>query len=109
MSGAIKQLYKILECNLKIYATQWMEWIPIHTWLKRDWKTPYVHNPNIRNLFNNDRYSLFVMDNSYFVFDLYDYISYPIKSDLYNLLKTRKLSLIKKEMMNELIEKNIII
>ncbi len=108
-SRTIQQLYKILECNLKIYTTQWMEWIPIHTWLKRNWKTPYVSNLKILSLFNKDRYSLFVINNSHFLFDLYDYISYPIKSDLYDYLKNGEINRIDKDRMNELIQKNVII
>lgn len=87
-----------------------MDWIFIHNWFKRGEKTPYnkIDN-NIKNIFNEDRYMLFVKSNSHYLFDLYDYISYPITAELYGILKENKLSLINVNLIPELIEKNIII
>ena len=95
--------------NVIKYKSQWIEWIFIHNWFKRGGKTPYKVNHNIKNIFNDDRYILFIKSNSHFLFDLYDYISYPITAELYEKLKEKKLSLISMDIVNELVEKNVII
>ena len=86
-----------------------MDWIGIHRWFKRGGKTPYKVNHSIKNIFNEDRYILFVKRDSHFLFDLYDYISYPIAAKLYKILKENKISLINEDIITELIEKNVII
>lgn len=106
---SIEQVYKILEDSLHIHKTQWLDWIRIHKWIKRDVKTPYTVNHNIQNIFNDDRYSLFILNTSHYLFDLFDYTSYPITAELYDMLKNNKFSFISEDTKNELIEKNVII
>ncbi|MDR3338680.1 MAG: hypothetical protein LBT25_01050 [Candidatus Symbiothrix sp.] len=106
---SIEYIYKIFEDKLNNYKTQWIDWLFIHNWFKRGKKTPYKPNHSIKNIFNEDRYTLFIKGNSHYLFDLYDYISYPITAELYEILKNNKLSLISVDIVTELIEKNVII
>lgn len=106
---SIEDIYQIFEKKLNLYKTQWDNWIFIHSWFERGIKTPYIVCNNIVNQFNSDRYSLFKLKESYYIFDLYDYISYPIKIDLYRNLEKNRISEIESSLKLELIEKNIII
>jgi len=106
---SIEDIYQIFEKKLNLYKTQWDNWIFIHSWFNRDFKTPYFVNNNVVNQFNTDRYSLFILKESYYIFDLSDYISYPINIDLYRKLENNRISEIENSLKLELIEKNIII
>jgi lauroyl/myristoyl acyltransferase len=102
---SIEHIYKIFEDELSTHKTQWIDWIFIHNWFKRGEKTSYKTNYRIKNIFNEDRYILFIKGNYHFLFDLYDYISYPITAELYKILKENKLSLIDLDIMAEFIKK----
>jgi lauroyl/myristoyl acyltransferase len=108
---SIEYIYKIFERNLKIYKAQWLDWLRIHKWFKREGQTPYINSHDVKNIFNEDRYSLFTLNGSYYLFDLYDYISFPITDELYDILKRNEISKISEDnmMKTELIQKNVII
>lgn len=55
------------------------------------------------------RYTLFVVNNSYFIFDLLDYQSYPIENDLAKLIQQNNIGKINSALQSELQQKNIII
>ncbi len=108
---SIEYVYKVFEDSLKIHKAQWLDWLRIHKWFKRESKTPYTTNPNpnINYIFNEDRYSLFTVAGDYYLFDLYDYKSFPISSELYAKLINNKISLISEDITIELIQKNVIV
>ena len=105
----IEHLFSLFEKKLAIHKNQWVDWVFIHQWFKRGARTPYTVPHTIMNIFNEDRYALFIKDKCHYLFDLYDYISYPIDSELYEQLNKNNISSIKKDWMAELVEKNIII
>lgn len=106
---AIEYIFEIFQDYLKVYKTQWLQWLYIHKWIKREGETPKTTITNIKNIFNEDRYSLFKLRDSFYLFDLYDYLSFPIPADLYDKLKNNNLSLIEEDAVTELIEKNVIV
>lgn len=106
---SIEYVFDIFQDYLKVYKTQWLQWLYIHKWIKREGETPKTISTNIKNVFNEDRYSLFKLRDSFYLFDLYDYLSFPIPVELYDNLKNNKLSLIEDNTLTELIEKNVVV
>lgn len=106
---SIEIAYKLLEKKLIELPEQWECWMYIEKWFKRDFKTPYKVNKEILNQFNNERYTRFSLNKSNFIFDLFDYQSYPIEQELANSIQENNFSKINKDLKQELQEKNIII
>lgn len=106
---SIEIAYHILEENLKTHKEQWNDWFTIHRLFKRNSNTPYESISSLSNKFNDERYSLFVRNGFYFIFDLLDFISYPISLETYNLIKNSNLSEINNSLMNEFVNKNIVV
>jgi lauroyl/myristoyl acyltransferase len=106
---SIEIIYHIFEKKLNQYKTQWDNWIFIHSWFSRNYKTRYNMPNIIKNKFNDDRYSLFKIKDTHYLFDMFDYISYPIEFELYNNLEQNNLYNINLTLKTELINKNIII
>jgi KDO2-lipid IV(A) lauroyltransferase len=106
---SIEISYKILEKRLIEIPEQWECWLYIEKWFKRDFKTPYNVNKEILNQFNNERYTRFSLGKSNFIFDMYDYQSYPIEQELANSVQENNFSKINADLRQELQEKNIII
>tara|TARA_B110000879_G_scaffold135493_1_gene177201 strand:- start:9 stop:581 length:573 start_codon:yes stop_codon:yes gene_type:complete len=106
---AIQDSYKILENKIHESPTQWTSWITLQNLFLRDYSTSFSKNKFLLNKFNDERYSLFTVKNSYFIFDLIDYKSYPIDKKLANSIKSNNYKEIDKILISELQEKNIII
>ena len=106
---SIEICYKILEEKLYIYPSQWECWGYIQKWFMRDSLTPFVQNLSISNKFNSTRYITFSLGISNFIFDLFDYQSYPIEQELANAIQENNFSKINIDLKKELQEKNIII
>jgi lauroyl/myristoyl acyltransferase len=106
---SIEKVYQIFENKLINYKMQWESWLYIHKWFKRNYTTEFKLIENIEFIFNTKRYSLFTVRNSFFIFDLFDYKSYPINKELYDNLSNNSFKNIENKVINELIAKNIII
>ena len=108
---SIELVYKIFFDLLKEDPMQWSSWLDIHLWFKRDFTTPFkniIFDKKERE-FNYERYTLFKLENSYFIFDLYDYKSYPISEELNSQIKQNRFSEIESNLRIELKNKNILI
>lgn len=107
-----KTLPKIaLTQTLKNEKIRKMGKLDIHLWFKRDFTTPFkniVFNKKERE-FNYERYTLIKLENSFFIFDLYDYKSYPISEELNSQIKQNRFSEIESDLRIELKKKNILI
>lgn len=106
---SIELIYKIFQEKLSIYKTQWESWLFIQVWFKRDFHIPYKVSTQILFKFNSDRYIFFKKKETFFLFDLFDYKSFPLELSLYNSLKNENFSEIEESLKKELISKNIII
>lgn len=106
---SIEYIFEIFQDYLRVHKTQWLQWLYLHKWIKREGETPKTISTNVKNVFNEDRYSLFKLRDSFYLFDLYDYLSFPISADLYENLKNNKLYLIEENTAAELIKKNVIV
>lgn len=109
IAKSIEDSYKVLEDKIYKYPSQFTSWLTLQNLFMRNYSTPYIQNNTNCNKFNNERYTLFVVNNSYFIFDLLDYQSYPIKEELANSIKGNSFEKIKTGMKLELQQKNIII
>ncbi|GHT74607.1 hypothetical protein AGMMS50262_07900 [Bacteroidia bacterium] len=106
----IKNLYSILESYIKREPEQWECWSYMHKWIDRTEVFPYSTDcKEIRNIFNNYRYTTFTVMESAFVFDKFSYLSYPIDNETFEHIKNNSLSAIQGELYNEFVNKNIII
>ena len=106
---SIENVYQIFEKKLSEYPTQWESWLFLHRWIKRNFTTDYYTVTNLKNKFNNDRYIFFKMKETYFLFDLFDYKSYPLETELYKNLYNENFTQIEDSQRNELIMKNVIV
>jgi len=75
ITKSIQDSYKVLENKIIEFPTQWTSWLTIQNLFLRDYSTPFDKNYVPKNKFNDDRYTLFVVNNSCFLFDLFDYQS----------------------------------
>ncbi len=106
---AIELAYKKLEEKLVEYPTQWECWLYIQKWFKRDYSTPFTQEADSLSRFNDERYSTFVVNESNFIFDLFDYQSFPIDAMLAKALRKNDFAAIEPETFNTLKEKNIVV
>ena len=106
---SIELIYKIFQDKLKFYKPQWESWLFLQVWFKRDFHIPYKINNQILFKFNHERYIFFKKKETFFLFDLFDYKSFPLELNLYNLLKNENFEEIEESLTSELISKNIII
>ena len=75
----------------------------------RDTSRPFISTQNICTYFNSDRYTTFLLGEAPFLFDLYDYQSYPIENELFDAISKNNFKKIDSNLLEELIQKNIII
>jgi lauroyl/myristoyl acyltransferase len=106
---SIEIAYQLFEEKLKKYPAQWEIWLYLHNWIRRNYTSDFVHTEAIKNKFNDDRYIFFKVKESYFLFDLFDYKSYPLELETYKDLVSEKFTSIDNNLKNELIMKNVII
>lgn len=107
--NAIRDSYKILEDKIYEHPTQWTSWLTLQNLFMRNYTTTYNQNDTIHNKFNNERYTLFVINESHFLFDLLDYKSYPIHKELAIAISNNNFNKIDNNLHLELQQKNIII
>lgn len=107
--GVIESSYKILEDKIYKYPAQWTSWLTLQNLFMRNYSTPYVQNNIISYKFNNERYTLFIINKSYFIFDLLDYQSFFIEQELATLIKNNDFEKLKTNTKLELLQLNIII
>ena len=107
---SIEEAYKLFEIMLNTYPTQWESWLYIHKWFKRGFTTSFIErrSNSIDYNFNHDRYALFKLVDSFFLFDLFDYQSYPITQELSDIFKHKNFSKLNRSFLEELIKKNIL-
>ena len=107
---SIEKAYKLFEEELSKYPTQCECWLHIHKWFKRDFATPFklgiINSSDFK--FNEDRYSVFKRADSLFLFDLYDYQSYPINTEISRALENNDFSKIDGKLLEELKTKNVV-
>ncbi|MDC9722294.1 MAG: hypothetical protein PSN34_05910 [Urechidicola sp.] len=108
---SIELVYQIFFDLLKKDPMQWSSWLDIHLWFKRDFTTPFKNTFLDQEYikFNYERYTFFKMEKSFFIFDLYDYKSYPINEKLHLQMKQNRFSEIQPNLYTELKTKNIIL
>jgi lauroyl/myristoyl acyltransferase len=109
LTKSMEDSYKILEGKIRKYPSQWTSWTTLQDLFMRNYSTPYTQKNKVYNKFNDERYSLFVANDSHFIFDLLDYQSYPIEKELAILIKKHNFEKIKSDMKLVLQQKNIII
>lgn len=111
IKDTILKLYSILEEKLYTNPTQWECWSYIHKWFEKKSLSPYeeIDIKNLKYEFNKHRYSLFSLKNEYYFFDKFSYLAFPINENLYNLLRDNNISKIANNMLEDLINKNVII
>jgi len=109
--NAVSKIYEKFEGILVQDPMQWTSWLSIHHWFKRDYNSSYsqISTNNLSYKFNLNRYILFKVKNSTFIFDLLDYKSYPIDQLTYDRIKQEEISSIDDSTKLQLITKNIII
>ncbi|MNQ34495.1 hypothetical protein D3C85_479520 [compost metagenome] len=105
----IEIAYNKLEEKLIKYPTQWECWLYIHKWFMRDGVSPYYITQQVENNFNKERYTVFTLNKSSFLFDMFDYRSYPIGSDFLKAIRENDFKKIDPFLFQGLIEKNIVI
>ncbi|OCB78451.1 hypothetical protein [Flavobacterium crassostreae] len=108
ISKSIEISYKYLENKIYQFPEQWTSWLTIHNLFMRNITTPYTKNEKDRNEFNANRFTIFVVKSSYFIFDLFDYQSYPITLELSKALENNNFSEIDGTLLEELKNKTII-
>ncbi len=106
---SIEKVYQIFEKKLAEYPVQWESWLYLHRWIKRDYTTDFNSVTNLKNEFNVDRYTFFKVKESHFLFDLFDYKSYPLSAEQYKNLYNRNFTEIDDNQREELILKNVIV
>jgi lauroyl/myristoyl acyltransferase len=106
---AIEKCYSQLEPLVAKYPMQWECWSYIHNWFYRDIQVPYAENKNNISKFNTERYDLYEVNGTHFVFDLFTYQSYPIPTKIKNALKENKFNSIDKDFLDALRSKNIVV
>ena len=108
---SIEKAYNLFEEMLYKYPTQWESWLYIHKWFKRDFSTPFnFESDNVSvNKFNDKRYAIFKLVDSFFLFDLFDYQSYPITPEISKALESNNFSEIDSTLLEELKTKTIIL
>lgn len=106
---SIENCYSILEEQLFKFPAQWECWGYIHKWFDRDIK-PIYNEPTKKILkFNQDRYSIFEVNGTDFLFDIFSYKSIPISKDLLNIINKSNFDNLDGNLLSELNEKNILI
>lgn len=107
----ITKLYSILENSVKIIPEQWECWSYIHEWFERDKIHPYIIQNTIalKWIFNEERYSLFSIRNECFFFDKFSYRAFPLDMETYLEIKSQNIKKIKKNKLDNLLSKNVII
>lgn len=105
----IEIAYNKLQEKLLKYPTQWECWLYIQKWFMRDFSTPFFSDIDILGSFNGDRYTTFQLGDVSFLFDMFDYKSYPIEDELVNAIKANSFKKIDSGLVLELEQKNIII
>jgi lauroyl/myristoyl acyltransferase len=105
----IEIAYQKLEEKLLKHPTQWECWLYIHKWFMRDVSTPYISTENMCSYFNSDRYTTFLLGEVPFLFDLFDYQSYPIDNELFEAISKNDFKKIDSNLLEELTQKNIIV
>lgn len=106
---AIERSYKILENKIYEYPSQFTSWLTLQNLFMRNYSTPYIQNNINCNKFNDTRYTLFIVNNTYFIFDMIDYKSYPIEQKLANAIQKNNFENINVNLKIELQQKNIIV
>ncbi len=106
---SIELNYKLFEEKLINYPMQWECWYYIHNWFKRNYNTTFKLQYNFSNIFNRERYTTFKLGESLFIFDLYDYLSYPANDFLISAIEKDDFSQIDISLLKELKHKNIVI
>jgi hypothetical protein len=106
---SIEIAYSKLEEKLIKYPAQWECWLYIQKWFERGFNSPYFKFQRINNEFNKERYNTFTVKQSSFLFDMYDYQSYPIEKQLFTSLNGNTFQNIGTPLLQELINKNILI
>ena len=106
---SIEKVYQIFQEKLAKYPTQWESWLFLHRWIKRNYTTNFNPVTTLKNEFNENRYTFFKVKESYFLFDLFDYKSYPLDTEQYKNLYNRNFTEIDDNQREELILKNVIV
>ncbi|WP_281228187.1 hypothetical protein [Flavobacterium aquiphilum] len=106
---SIEYCYSLLEEKLLKYPTQWECWGYIHKWFNRDIEISFSEPSKNITKFNSDRYNLFEVNDSNFLFDLFSYKSYPISNELFKLIEKQNFDKIENNLLLELNQKNILI
>lgn len=106
---SIEKVYQIFEKKLEKYPTQWESWLFLHRWIKRNFTTNFNPVTNLKYKFNYDRYVFFKVKETNFLFDMFDYKSYPLENELYKNLYSENFMKIEENQRNELILKNVIL
>jgi len=111
IEDSISKLYSILESYVKNIPEQWECWSYIHEWFERNKSYPYKiqNTSDLKWILNEERYSLFSLKNEYYFFDKYSYRGFPLDIDTYLKIKNLKIKNIKKNKLEYLLTKNVIL
>jgi len=107
---SVEKCYSQLEPLVAKHPMQWECWSYIHNWFYRNIQVPYEPtNKDIVSKFNTQRYDLYEVNGTHFIFDLFTYQSYPIPTELGESLEKNILKKINKDFLNALKSKNILV
>jgi hypothetical protein len=109
LTKSIEDSYKFLENKIYEFPTQWTSWLTVHNLFMRNTSTAFFQNDAYGSKFNTERYSVFKLGKSNFIFDMFDYQSYPIEAELANAIQENNFSKISVSLLQELQDKNITI
>jgi lauroyl/myristoyl acyltransferase len=111
VKDSMLKLYSILEEHLYKNPATWECWTYMHKWFEINDDFPYeaVDRKNLKYVFNRKRYSLFFLQDKYYFFDKFSYKAFPIDENLHNLIREENINKIESSILEDLINKNVII
>jgi KDO2-lipid IV(A) lauroyltransferase len=111
VKDSLKAIFSILEKDLSTNPAPWVCWTYMHKWFERNEYFPYeaVDRKNLKYEFNRTRYTLFFLQNQYYLFDKFSYQAFPIDEILHNILKNNYIDKVKSSILEDLISRNVIV